>query len=288
MLTSAFCCGNFGTDDLKIVCDPANGVYVEGSAMHVEDYFEIALVDAWCPEKEFELGYKDVVYLESQGNQFPYCATSPTTYSICADPVEWDSLTHYGTPNPSIAFSPYVTNVDPSFDCATGVTKGREDCYSYNPYFDLDAAGVPWNWTGYAEFAINLPPNNPYDPGVWPNNYFRLCSIQGTNFSWTTVMPPPPTAPAAPTNVQGAVSQNKNVSLTWDANGSTEWIIQKFYVVKIQGQTTLGQPSGAPIPASSNLVQIVPGKGNWMFSVKAVNCPTESSATYSPALKVNK
>ncbi len=283
MLTSAFCCGNFGPDDLKIVCDSANGVYVQGSAMHVEDYFELTLIDPWCSDHEYELGYKEVIYLESQGNQFPWCNQNGIAVN-CADPVEWDSLTHYGIPLQSLAFAPYVQHVDPSFDCATGVTKGREDCYSFNLNFDLDAAGVP-DGTYVLEAAINLPPNNPFDPGVYPNDYKRLCHIQGMNFTWTTVMPPQPVPPSNPTNVQGVVQNSKIVNLNWNQAGAvTGYKIQKY----ISKGPNSGQASGSPIMTSTKPVSITPGKGFWKFGVTALNCSSPSTEIWSNEVHCTK
>jgi hypothetical protein len=279
VLTTALCCGNFGPDNLRMVCDSPE-VYVSGSNMHIEDYFEVELIDPWCPSRTFELGYKDEVFLESQGTQFPWCNQAGIAV-MCAAQQEWDSITQYGTPPSSLAFAPYALHLEPSFDCATGVTKGRQDCYSYNPTFGL--TGVP-DGTWIVKISVNIPPNNPYDPGVYPNYYTHLGTFQGNSFNWTDVMPPAPIAPPNPTGIQASVASNrKTVNISWTGS-STSYEIQKYY----DWGPNAGKKSGDPIPVNTTSYSYNPGKGQWYFGITAINCPYESTEIWSPSVHPTK
>ncbi len=211
MLTTSNCCVAMGPNNLRIMPDSAHGIRVEGSSMEVTDYFWLRFENVCSGEKFRVRSGKENIYLESNGDQFPYGINGGKIDTVAkyAGPDwaawEWDTLIRYGIPDTNLAHAPLMQHTDPYVDSCTGIGKGKMDCYHGNPY-NLDKvinnAGdtVPLpDGTYWFTNQLYLSPNI-VDPGPYPHKVTYIATFTGTSFQWENSLPIS-TPPSNPTSV---------------------------------------------------------------------------------------
>ncbi len=298
MITTSNCCAAMGPNNLRIMHDPAHGISVDNGSMLVTDYFWLRFENVCTGEKFKVKSGKEHIYLESQGDQFPYALQGGKAVNVANTNAgdwaawEWDTLSHYGIPDTMLAYAPYMQHADPYQDSCTGISKGRLDCYHGNPY-NLDKAinsvgdTVPLpDGTYYFTNQLYLNPSI-IDPGPYPHKVTYIATFTGTSFQWETSLPLS-TPPNNPTGVNAVVQPDrKTVKIDWNQTGpSTAWVIQK-YVDK--GQSA-GSPLGVPIIVQGNSeLYLIPGKGKWKFGVSTRNCTAPlSTEIWTNSVNVTK